>query len=108
MEYKVEMTARATRNIRAIYGRINAANSLPAATWYRGLRDIIFSLDHTPERGMRTEETPELRQLLCGNKPHIYRIIYSIKHESNRVVVLHIRHGAQSAFDPQDVRPPNT
>ena len=107
MEYKVEMTARATRNVRAIYRRVDAANSLPAAVWYRGLRDTIFSLDHSPERGTRTEETAALRQILYGNKPHMYRIIYSIEHVSKRVLVLHIRHGAQNAFQPRDVWKPN-
>ena len=108
MEFKVEMTPRATRNVRAIYSRINAAKSLPAKAWYRGLRDIIFSLDQTPERGVRTPETPALRQLLYGNKPHIYRIIYSIEYASNRVLILHIRHGAQDAFQLRDIwKPPS-
>jgi plasmid stabilization system protein ParE len=33
----------------------------------------------------------EVRQLLYGRKPHVYRILFTI--ENNTVNVLHIRHG---------------
>jgi hypothetical protein len=33
----------------------------------------------------------EVRQLLYGRKPHVYRILFTI--EGERVKILHIRHG---------------
>jgi hypothetical protein len=33
----------------------------------------------------------EVRQLLYGRKPHLYRVLFTI--EGDTVVVLHIRHG---------------
>jgi toxin ParE1/3/4 len=46
-----------------------------------------------------TPETKDLRHLLYGNKPHVYRVIYRIKPQLKEVEVLHIRHGAMAKFD---------
>jgi len=56
-----------------------------------------------PYRGRITTEASQFRQLLYGNKPHMYRIIYSIDDSLKRVLVLHIRHGARAAFDPEQL-----
>ena len=104
MDYKVELTAEARSNIRDIYGYIGASKSQAAASWYRGLRMVIFSLDRLPGRGSPTSEDLRFKQLLYGNKPHVYRIIYRIDEPLSRVLVVHIRHGAQGAFLPGDVR----
>ena len=98
MVYKVELTAEAVSNIRNIRDYIGASESQAAARWYRGLREAIFSLDRLPGRGSRTHEDRRFKQLLYGNKPHIYRIIYRIDEPIGRVLVVHIRHSAQSAF----------
>ena len=100
MDYEVELTAEAVTNIRNIYDYIGARESQAAARWYRGLRQLIFSLDRLPGRGRSTVESSGLKQLLYGNKPHVYRIIYRIDEPIRRVLVLHVRHGAQGAFDP--------
>lgn len=39
----------------------------------------------------------EMRQLLYGRKPHLYRIIFTIKGET--VYVLSIRHGRRKHLD---------
>lgn len=106
--YLVELTANATMDLESVYGSIDAENSHAAARWFNRLEEIIFSLDRLPDRGVRTPEDRNLRQLLYGNKPQIYRIIYEIDRTGGRVLILHIRHGARSAFQSQDVRPPNT
>jgi toxin ParE1/3/4 len=95
-------------DLESIYGNIDAGNSHAAAQWFNGLEDAIFSLDRLPDRGVRTAEDHNLRQLLYGNKPHIYRIIYEIDRSRTRVLILHIRHGARNAFQSQDIQPPNT
>ena len=98
MVYTVNLTARAVRNIRAIYERIHAENSAPAAKWFDGLEEAIFSLDRAPQRGAVIHENSALRHLLYGNKPHIYRIIYSIDFSKKHVNVIHIRHRARDEF----------
>ena len=37
----------------------------------------------------------EMRHLLYGNKPHVYRVIYEIDERQSTVWVLTIRHGAR-------------
>jgi toxin ParE1/3/4 len=101
--FRVELTSNASLDLEAIYGSIDAENSSAAARWFNGLEEAVFSLDHLPDRGVRTPEDRKLRQRLYGNKPHIYRIIYSVNDAEMRVLVLHIRHGARRAFEQSDV-----
>jgi toxin ParE1/3/4 len=96
--YRVELAERAILDLESIYSEIDAENSPPARRWYNGLEELVLSLDRLPDRGTRTEEDRKLRQLLYGNKPHIYRIIYSINRSAKQVTVIHIRHGARDSF----------
>jgi toxin ParE1/3/4 len=98
MAFRVELTRRARRDLAAIYDYIEASSSTQAFRWFNGLNDVILSLEDRPERGRITRENSRLRQLLYGNKPHTYRIIYSIRRRSQMVFVLHIRHGARRDF----------
>jgi len=56
---------------------------------------VIVSLGELPHRcplAPEDKEFPfEVRQLVFGRKPHLYRILFTI--EGDAVVVLHIRHG---------------
>ncbi len=98
MAFHVELTARAHRDLAAIYEYIQAGSSDRAFRWFNRLEDVILSLEKRPERGSVTRENPRLRQLLYENKPHIYRVIYSIQRRNQLVSVLHIRHGARRDF----------
>ena len=98
MAYLVRTMPRAERDLDAIFLYINAASSPAAEEWFRGMVDAIASLANHPSRNPKTRESPGLRQLLYGNKPHIYRIIYSIDAQRQRVDILHVRHHAQDAF----------
>ncbi len=95
MAFRVELTARAQRDLAAIYEYIHAGSTKQAFLWFNGLEDAILSLENRPERGRMTRENSRLRQLLYGTKPHTYRIIYSIQRRSQVVLVVHIRHGAR-------------
>jgi toxin ParE1/3/4 len=95
VEYLVELTARAARDLAAIYEYIHAESSEQAFEWFNGLEAAILSLASQPERGMRTRENPVLRQLLYGNKPHVYRVIYRVQQRAGKVRGVHIRHGAR-------------
>jgi len=99
MPYRVELTARADRNLRRIYREINANHSGQAHAWFNGLEAIILSLDEYPARGSVAPEGANLRHLLYGNKPHTYRIIYAVDEGQRVVTVLHIRHGARQSGD---------
>ena len=95
MAFLVELTNRAQRDLAAIYEYIQAETSDQASRWFNGLEAAIFSLASQPERGVCTAENSALRQLLYGNRPHVYRVIYRISKRAGTVQVLHIRHGAR-------------
>ena len=103
MAYRVKLMPRAERDLADIYQRIEASTSSPALTWYRGLRDAIRALRNGPNRCPMTPEDRELRHLLYGNKPHIYRAIYRVSEQQKQVHVLHIRHGARQEFKPGEL-----
>lgn len=64
-------------------------------SWFKGLEEVIYSLEHHPTRAPTTTEDRKLRHLLYGKKPHVYRIIYEIEQRPLLVNVLHIRHGSR-------------
>jgi toxin ParE1/3/4 len=99
MAYRVKMMPRAQRDLAGLYDWIGALSSDAALAWYRGLRDAIRALRVSPHRCPATPEDRDLRHLLYGNKPHVYRVIYRILEQQKQVDVLHIRHGARQEFD---------
>jgi mRNA-degrading endonuclease RelE of RelBE toxin-antitoxin system len=99
MAYRVDIAARAARDLKALALRIRVNDTPRARAWFEGLRELIYSLDALPERGAVTPENPDLRHLTYGTKPHIYRIIYQVDQRAQNVTVLHIRHSAQDAFN---------
>lgn len=100
MAYRVEVTARAARDLRRIYRDIEADHSVQAADWFNGLESLVLSLEEHPSRGALAPEDSNLRQVLYGNKPYVYRVIYAIDESGAVVRVLHIRHGARQNFAP--------
>jgi plasmid stabilization system protein ParE len=100
LAYRVEVTARAARDLRRIDREINADYAREAADWFNGLEALVLSLEEYPSRGAPTTEDRNLRHLLYGNRPSVYRVIYAIDEVGAVVRVLHIRHGARQNFDP--------
>ena len=103
MAYHVDLSVRATNDLRRIYKRIEADQSINASRWYWGLVDAINSLENFPHRCPATNEDSNLKQLLYGHRKHLYRIIFRISVAQKTVEVLHIRHGAQSDFDTENL-----
>jgi plasmid stabilization system protein ParE len=95
MAYEVRLARRAVVELRAIYKHIEAETSDAAGLWFRGLESAIFSLETGPSRSPIAPERKDLRHLLYGNKPHIYRILYTIDERAKIVYVAQIRHGAR-------------
>lgn len=100
MAYLVRITHRAERDLAALYDEIHADESLAAQRWYKR---AIQSLRTQSNRSALTPENRRLRHLLYGRKPHVYRVIYSIRERQKQVDVLHIRHGARREFRMPDV-----
>jgi plasmid stabilization system protein ParE len=103
MAYLVRTMPRAERDLDAIFGYIGADTSSAALRWFERLIAATGSLGELPLRNPRTAEDAELRQLLFGNKPHIYRVIYFVDEPRRRVDILHVRHHSRDAFAAADV-----
>lgn len=97
--YRVELTARAIRDLEILYLEKNAAESCDAARWYNGLEQALYTLEKHPDRCPSAPEARKvkrpLRHLLYGVKPHIYRVIFEADARKHTVWVLTIRHGAR-------------
>lgn len=67
-----------------------------------GTGDAIASLATSPSRcplAPENADSPfEVRHLLYGRRPHVYRILFTIG--GNTVTVLHIRHGRRQSVSP--------
>jgi plasmid stabilization system protein ParE len=104
MAYLVKLMPRAERDLAAILSYVGADHSPAAFRWYQGLRDSIQTLERHPNRCPSTPESDDLRHLLYGKKPHVYRVIYRIMEGEGVVEILHIRHGARRPFRPHNLR----
>jgi plasmid stabilization system protein ParE len=107
MAYRVELAARAARDIEILYVKKNAADSRAAAHWYNGLEEAISALGTHPRRCPAAAEGQKakrkLRHLLYGKKPHVYRVIYEVEERPQTVWVLTIHHGARRKIKTADL-----
>jgi plasmid stabilization system protein ParE len=98
MAYRVNLTARAIRDLDNIYQYVQAEHSRQAVIWFNDLQQALQSLSSLPHRSPAIPENASLRHLLYGDKPHIYRAIYSVDDTRKTVTILTIRHGARKAL----------
>jgi toxin ParE1/3/4 len=103
MAYLVRVAARAALDLDDIYAAINADLSDAAFRWFNGLERAILTLEEIPTRCPATPEDAQLRHLLYGKKPHVYRVIFRIAEKQKLVDLLPIRHGARQAFNRSDL-----
>jgi plasmid stabilization system protein ParE len=70
--------------------------------WFVALQDAIASLAESPQRCPLAPENAafpfEVRHLLYGRRPNVYRILFTI--EDQTVYILHIRHGRRQPLKP--------
>ena len=102
--YLVKITARAERDLAALYDEIHAEDSPAARRWYAGLKKAILELENLPYCWPVTHESRGLRHILYGRKPRINRAIYRVLAKRNQFDVLHIRYGARRQFKPSDLK----
>ena len=93
MPYRVNLTARVLRELDDIYAEIHVAESSGAARWFSRLEDTIKLLSASPRMGKVTREDKSVREIIYGNKPHHYRVLYEVDEITTDVYVLSIWHG---------------
>jgi plasmid stabilization system protein ParE len=96
MTSRVEFTAEARHDADAILEYLLAHEAGETGKrWFQALEEAIATLAEFPRRcGLAPESKlfpQEVRHLLYGGKPHVYRILFTINRST--VYVLHIRHG---------------
>lgn len=96
MTFRVETTAAAEQDADAVLEWLLSQHAGDAGMrWFMALQDAIASLAEFPERCPLSSENAvfpfEVRHLLYGHPPHVYRVLFTI--EGKTVYVLHIRHG---------------
>jgi plasmid stabilization system protein ParE len=101
MAFRVELTDRAQADIAAIYDWLLSQQAGSAGErWFVALRGAIASLAELPNRCPISPESAdapvEVRNLLFGRKPHVYRILFNV--ERDVVHILHVRHGRRRPF----------
>ena len=103
MAYRVKIMPRAGRDLTELYQSINAQSSEAALVWYRGLKKAIRSLRDNPHRCPATRENKDLRNLLYGNRPFVYRVIYRVTEKPKERDILQIRQGARKEAETLDI-----
>jgi plasmid stabilization system protein ParE len=104
MAFRVEIAENAERDANGILEWLISQEAGEAGLrWFQGLEEAIASLAAFPGRcrlAPENEALPfEVRQLLYGRMPHVYRVIF--KAESETVYILHIWHGRRKPFSTQ-------
>jgi plasmid stabilization system protein ParE len=101
MTFRVETTAEAEQDADAILEWLISQHAGDTGLrWFLALQDAIASLAQFPERCSLAPENStfpfEVRHLLYGDPPHVYRILFTI--EDRTVYILHVRHGRRQPF----------
>jgi plasmid stabilization system protein ParE len=103
MAFLVETTPESERDAEAILEWLYSQHAGDTGIrWFLALEDAIASLATSPARcplAPENADSPfEVRHLLYGRRPHVYRILFTIS--GNTVTVLHIRHGRRQSVSP--------
>ena len=105
MAFRVEISDQAERDGDSILEWLLSQHAGQAGIdWFLALDDAFASLAEIPERCPIAPENTrfpfEVRQLLYGRKPRVYRIIFTIEGET--VHILHIRYSRRKPVVPSE------
>jgi toxin ParE1/3/4 len=103
MAFRVEITEEAERDANKILEWLISEHAGKAGLrWFEGLERAIESLAHMPLRCPLAPENAEfpfeVRHLLYGRKPHVYRVVFTLDGET--VYILRIWHGHRKRIAP--------
>jgi plasmid stabilization system protein ParE len=106
MEFQVRLTRSSEQQIESIYLWLKDRNPEYADQWFRGLMNLIATLQDKPKRCSLIKEnystSEEIRQIFYGKSRNKYRVIFAIREDT--VHILYVRHSAQASinFNPLD------
>jgi len=109
MAYKPVVLPQAEADIAEAFTYLFERAPEAAARWYRHVRAAIESLAEMPARCPLAPEAAklgvELRHLLYGQRPGVYRIVFRIVEDVGEVHVLTVRHGVRKPLTDEDMQP---
>jgi plasmid stabilization system protein ParE len=105
MNYRVIVTENAKANLRDYHLHAARRAPLTAARWLDRFEHALSTLASNPQRCSLAPENdlvePEIRQLLFGKRPNVYRALFAIV--GDEVQVLHIRRASMDTGRPEDL-----
>lgn len=105
MKYTVIVQPRALRDLEEAYSWSARRASEAAARWLNRFRDVLQTLSTNPQRcGIAPENDVvgrEIRQLLLGKYPNVWRALFVI--QEGEVRVLHVRRALMQTATPEDL-----
>ena len=106
MRFTVIIQPRAAFDIRrAVAWLTKHVSPISAARWQNRITKAVHTLGSNPQRCPEADEAAdlgfELRVLLSGRRPHVYRILFTI--DASTVNVLRILHAARDRLDSDDI-----
>lgn len=99
MAFRVVLAKSAEAEAEALYQHVVEAAPHRGPLWFQDLMDHLSSLDSRPLRCPLAREAArsgrQIRCLLFGRRPDVYRILFEVDQRRKLVSILHIRHGAR-------------
>ena len=107
MAYRVVLADSAKADADRLYDWVVEKAPIRGPAWFEELTDALYSLNQLPRRCPLAREAAEakreIRCLLFGKRPHVYRILYEVDETRKTVSILHIRHGARQDPGPDEL-----
>lgn len=105
MALAVTIARKATWDILAIEKWLLPLGLHVVARWQKQLGRAFRELEDHPDRYAEAHETEkfgfDLRELLIGKRPHVYRVLFTV--DENAVNVLRILYAAHDELDEDDL-----
>src|SRR5437588_627931 len=105
MPFQVVFRPRGRADIAAVVAWLARSGPAAAARWRAGLLRVVQKLETNPALYPAADEATDLgvdlRELLYGRRPAVYRILFTITGQT--VNVLRVRHASQDRLKPGDV-----
>lgn len=108
MAYRVEIAKSAEIQLEELYLWLVERAPSQGAAWFNSLEHAILSLEQHPQRCRIAPESfdPDqpVRVLNYGRSPHVYRVFFTVDHDTNIVRVVHIRRGSRQRPTPGELK----
>jgi len=93
MAYRVRFLQSAQRDADRLLVRITEAAPTQGPVWYEGLISAVAALEYLPKRcpvvPKASRGEAEVRQLLFGRKPYVYRVSFLIQRDVVSILRIH-------------------